>query len=94
MTNPIVPLNGFKVYLGPYLETFRELTISVRALREVCAEKVEGFDKAYVARCKDLKEHGGDDLPTAGGLGQILRDFDQLTVAIQELYDAGKLKKH
>jgi hypothetical protein len=83
--NVHLAVSGLKANVKAYLEVFREVSVSVCALRETLTEKIPGFEEAYSRHYADASKFSTNS-PNAQGLERTLKDFDQVTKAILELY--------
>jgi len=89
MPDPSSPLRSLNFYLGSFLKMFRDVAVSVQALKRTCAEKINGFEEAYARHYEDASK-GSQNVPNVAAPEQIVKDFYQLTQAIQELYAVTK----
>jgi hypothetical protein len=84
--SPHPAVNGLKVSLDAYLKLFREVCLSVYAFRKAAGELIPGFEESYSRHHKDADQKSTNS-PNPQQLARALRDFDQLTTAILELYE-------
>ena len=83
-TAPNIVMVSLELYIREHVKILWSLRVSVIALKETLAEKVDGFEKSYKKHYEDA-ERNPENRPSAVALGRLATDFWQLTQLLEEL---------